>query len=66
MPIVETFDQTLTKSERRVISETDTPMKIQAFLDGLPSGIEKNYRCPIRVLRERRTHCLDGALGISL
>lgn len=37
-------------------------MKIQAFLDGLPYSIEKDYQCPLRVLRERRAHCFDGAL----
>ena len=62
MPIVDSFDQALTNSERRVIAQMDTPMKIQAFLDGLPYSIEKGYRCPLRVLREQVAHCFDGAL----
>ena len=37
-------------------------MKIQTFLDELPYSIEKDYRCPLRVLREQRAHCFDGAL----
>ncbi len=62
MSIMKIFDQMLTKSERRVISELDTPMNIQTFLDRLPYSLEKEYRCPLRVLRERRAHCFDGAL----
>ncbi len=62
MPILETFDQALTKSERRVISELSTPMRIQSFLDRLPYSLEKEYRCPLRVLREQTAHCFDGAL----
>ena len=62
MPIVDRFSQALTNSERRVIAQMDTPMKIQAFLDGLPYSIEKGYRCPLRVLREQVAHCFDGGL----
>jgi len=66
MPIVDRFNQALTNSERRVIAQMDTPAKIQAFLDGLPYSIEKDYRCPLRVLRERKAHCFDGALFAAL
>ena len=62
MPIIDSFNQALTNSERRVLAQMDTPTKIQAFLDGLPYSIEKNYRRPLRVLRERKAHCFDGAL----
>lgn len=62
MPIVDRFSQALTTSERRVIAQMDTPARIQAFLDGLSYSIEKDYRCPLRVLRERKAHCFDGAL----
>ena len=62
MPIVEDFDQALTRSERRMISLLNAPMKIQAFLDKLPYSVEKGYRCPLRVLREQTAHCFDGAL----
>ncbi len=62
MPIVEAFNRTLTGDERRILRVMNTPPKIQAFLDGLPYSRGKGYRCPLRVLRERRAHCFDGAL----
>jgi hypothetical protein len=56
------FEQALTKSERRLLAQLTTPMKIQAFLDKLPYNVEMGYRCPLRVLREHVAHCFDGAL----
>jgi len=62
MPIIEDFDQVLTKPERQMVARLTTPNKIQIFLDGLPYSTEAIYRCPLRVLRERIAHCFDGAL----
>ena len=62
MPVVEDFDQVLTKSERQEIAQLNTPDKVQAFLDGFPYRAEAIYRCPLRVFRERIAHCFDGAL----
>ncbi|MFB3884601.1 MAG: hypothetical protein ACE144_05190 [Thermodesulfobacteriota bacterium] len=62
MGAVEDFDHVLTESERRKITELNTPNKIQAFLDKLPYRAERAYRCPLRVFRERIAHCFDGAL----
>jgi hypothetical protein len=62
MPIVKDFDQALTRSEHRMMSRLSSPVRIQAFLDKLPYSLEKGYRCPLRVLRERVAHCFDGAL----
>ena len=62
MSVLRDFERTLAKSERLVWGQMTTPMKIQAFLDKLPYSIEKGYRCPLRVLRERVGHCFDGAL----
>jgi hypothetical protein len=56
------FEKTLTKSERRIMAQLDTPSKIQDFLDELPYNAKSNYRCPLRVFRERTAHCFDGAL----
>lgn len=39
-----------------------TPFEIQEFLDSLPYSPEERNRCPLSVLRERKAHCLDGAL----
>ena len=56
------FDQNLTGAEREVMTQLDSPTKIQAFLDQLSYSREETYRCPLRVLRERTAHCFDGAL----
>lgn len=40
----------------------DRPDRIQGFLDELEYSTEKIYRAPTTVLRDRRAHCLDGAL----
>jgi len=62
MSIIEDFDQVLTKPERQVMAQLTTPSRIQAFLDEFPYSVESNYRCPLRVFRERIAHCFDGAL----
>ncbi len=56
------FHQALKRSEREFLETLTTPSKIQGFLDKLPYSTEPIYRCPLRVLRERVTHCFDGAL----
>ena len=56
------FGETLTKAEQRITAELTSPPKIQAFLDGTSYSTEEIYRCPLRVLRERRAHCFDGAV----
>ncbi len=62
MSFTTAFDQVLTESEQQFISTLTAPARIQAFLDELPYSTEHIYRCPLRVLRERRAHCFDGAL----
>ncbi len=62
MSAVEAFEQSLSQSERQVMAQLTTPQDIQAFLDEVPYSAEATDRCPLRVLRERIAHCLDGAL----
>jgi len=62
MTPMELLDRHLSRSERRKISRLTTPFRIQAYLDGLAYSSEAAYRCPLRVLREGRAHCYDGAL----
>jgi hypothetical protein len=62
MSYVENFNQVLTMSEGRIITQLTTPFKIQAFLDEVLYSAEAIYRCPLRVFRERIAHCFDGAL----
>src|SRR3990172_4896884 len=52
----------MTQKELKVISSLSSPSKIQAFLDDVPYSAEEVYRCPLRVLRDRKAHCFDGAL----
>ncbi len=40
----------------------DSPQAIQSFLDSIPYSAEDANRCPVRVLRDRQAHCLDGGL----
>ncbi len=62
MSAVEAFEKALSPSERKIIEGLNTPGAIQAFLDGIAYSDEPIYRCPLRVLRERKGHCFDGAL----
>lgn len=56
------FDQSLSKTEERLMAELNSPIKIQTFLDELTYSADPFYRCPSRVLRDRLAHCFDGAL----
>jgi hypothetical protein len=59
---VDAFEQNLSTREREIVASLDSPFQIQAFLDGIPYNTAPIYLCPLRVLRERRAHCFDGAL----
>lgn len=52
----------LTDEERALLASLTTPRRIQDFLDTVAYEPEYFNRSPLRVLRERRGHCLDGAL----
>lgn len=59
----------LSKKELSVLKKLSTPNKIQDFLDTLPINFEENsetYMSPRRVLREKKAHCLEGALLAAL
>ncbi len=57
-----TFDEQLNDTEREIWTGLTSPALIQAFLDDVPYSPENANRCPLRVLRDRQAHCLDGAL----
>jgi hypothetical protein len=59
---MESFDSLLSGEELRVLEPLARPADIQRFLDELDYSIDRFYRCPLRVLRERRAHCFDGGL----
>ncbi len=55
----------LTSTEEKTLRRLDSPPKIQDFLDRLPVNFEKageTHYSPRRVLRERKAHCIEGAL----
>ena len=52
----------LDREASRLFRALDTPRKIQDFLNTIPASTDGAYRSPQRVLRDRRAHCLDGAL----
>lgn len=54
--------QTWTRDELAVFDRLDSPHRIQQFLDTVPYSTEPVYRSPRSVLRDRKAHCLDGAL----
>ncbi len=58
----EHFFSLLTPTERETLAALDTPTKIQVFLDEIPYCGDDVNRSPLRVLRERECHCLDGGL----
>jgi len=39
-----------------------SPSEVQAFLDSIPYSADPFYRCPRRVIEDRKAHCFDGAL----
>ena len=60
------FLNALTSREREQVEALQTPAEVQAFLDRVPYSDDDFYRCPLRVLRERKAHCFDGALFAAL
>ncbi len=62
MKAVEAFDRSLNKKELGLVSNLTSPIKIQTFLDSIPYSAEDIYRSPLRVLRDRKAHCFDGAM----
>lgn len=55
----------LDKKELAILKKLTTPIKIQDYLDTLPINFEKmgeTQMSPLRVLREKKAHCIEGAL----
>lgn len=51
-----------TVEERELLRPLDSPDKIQAFLDTVDYSADPIYRAPRSVMRDRKAHCVDGAL----
>jgi hypothetical protein len=52
----------LPPKDLRTLRSLSTPARIQEFLDALPYQYADSARSPQRALRERKGHCLEGAL----
>jgi hypothetical protein len=55
----------LTPAEFKILKRLNTPQKIQDYLDALPINYEKKGETclsPRRVLREKKAHCIEGAM----
>ncbi len=52
----------LSPGELRTLQSLKTPALIQKFVDALPYEYANTARSPKRVLRERKGHCLEGAV----
>ena len=57
---METFG--LSPENLRTLRRLKTPMRIQQFIDAIPYQYANTALSPERVLRERKGHCLEGAL----
>ncbi len=51
-----------TAAELEVLARLPTPEAIQEYLDAIPYNDEITCRSPRRVLRDRKAHCMEGAL----
>lgn len=52
-------------NEVRILKRLNSPVKIQDFLESIPLNFEKKgitLMSPRRVLREKKAHCIEGAL----
>ena len=55
----------LSPSELKIFKKLSTPIKIQNFLDRVPTNWEKHgetYSSPRQSLKRRKIHCFEGAL----
>lgn len=55
----------LKQKEFQILEKLNTPKKIQDFLEKIPINFEpegETLHSPLAVLRENRSHCLEGAL----
>jgi hypothetical protein len=52
----------LSPENLRILRALKTPSRIQKFIDALPYQYANTARSPQRALRERKGHCLEGAL----
>jgi hypothetical protein len=64
--MIKKLEAQMVSSERQLMDGLNSPIKIQSFLDAVPYSEDEFYRCPLRVLRERKAHCFDGGLFAAM
>jgi len=50
------------RAEREILPGLNSPVAIQAFLDGVEYGADPFYRSPCSILHDGRAQCFDGAV----
>ena len=48
--------------QRNLFTGLNSPAKIQGFLDSIPYRVEDENCCVLRVFKDSKAHCFDGAL----
>jgi hypothetical protein len=56
------FEAQLDAGQLEAWRSLNHPFEVQAYLDAVPYSPEAINRSPLRVMRDRLAHCLDGAL----
>lgn len=64
--LLDDFESQLCPSERKLLDGLNKPDRIQSYLNEVPYSEDEFYRCPLRVLRDRKAHCFDGALFAAM
>ena len=60
--MIEEFKRKLTPTQRETFASLTSPVKIQAYLDDTPYTADSFNRSPLRIIDDRRAHCLEGGL----
>ncbi len=60
--MAKSMDEFLDPQQRKLISTLTSPASIQEYLDSIPYSGEETNRSPVRVLRDSKSHCLDGGV----
>lgn len=56
----------LSKSERALLNQLNTPKKIQNWLNTIPQNFGETLMSPRQVLQKKKAHCIEGALVAAL
>ena len=66
MDALQEFERRLPQPQRAIFKGLQSPLAVQAYLDGIPYRAEELDRSPLRVLADGQAHCLDGAIFAAL